>query len=83
MERNNQRPGLRCSRDQLARIVSTGRLAVVRLPGRRDSKEGHLGTTASTRRVLYAVDDLQRLINESKELPAATTLLPVKKKGIA
>jgi len=71
------------SRDQLARIVSSGRLPVVRLPGRRD-RRGR-GTTEATRRVLYAIDDLQKLVNESKERteqPAAT-VFPMKKKGAA
>ena len=72
------------SRDQLARIVSAGRLPVVRLPGARD-KQGQ-GTTAPTRRVLYAVDDLQKLISESKERSSAeqpAAVLPMKKKGAA
>jgi Ni,Fe-hydrogenase III small subunit len=70
------------SRDQLNRIVSAGKLPVVRLPGRRD-KRGH-GTTEGSRRVLYAVDDLQRLVNESKErIEQPATALPIRKKGAA
>ena len=70
------------SRDQLARIVSAGRLPVVRLPGRRD-RRGR-GTTEGTRRVLYAISDLQRLVDESRErAEQTTTVVPMKKKGAA
>lgn len=53
------------SRDQLGRIVDSGRLPVVRLPGGRD-RYGR-GTPAPTRRVFYSIEDLQRLIRESTE----------------
>lgn len=55
------------SRDQLGRIVGSGRLPVVRLPGGRD-RYGR-GTTAPARRVLYSVADLRRLVDESTERP--------------
>lgn len=70
--------------DQLLRIVSSGRLPVVRLPGRRD-KRGR-GTTEGTRRVFYAVDDLQKLVEESKERIEprhAIIQMRMKKKGAA
>lgn len=72
------------SRSQLWRIVCSGRLPVVRLPGRRDKRSSR-GTTEGTRRVLYAVDDLQKLISESREQAPATmtTVRSLKKRGAA
>jgi hypothetical protein len=57
------------SKKQLGRIVESGRLAVVRLPGARN-RHGH-GTTDPIRRVLYSVEDLRRLIVESSEREAS------------
>lgn len=66
---------LATSRWHVWRMVSTGRLPVVRLPGARDRHSR--GTTESSRRVLFAVEDLQKLINESKEQQPATSATSV------
>ncbi len=70
------------SRTQLNRLIVTGRLPVIRLPGRRDA-HGQ-GTTDSIRRVLFAVEDLQQLVRESREpVPSNPALLRLRKRGAA
>jgi hypothetical protein len=63
------------SRTQLTRLVHSGQLPVVRLPGARD-RSGR-GTNAVSRRVLYAVADLQRLVEKSTERASAEPALSV------